>query len=416
VTSAPRRVDADWLKAGTVATLLALLDRDGEEARVVGGAVRNALIGAPVGEFDIATTALPQEVIRRVDAAGFKAAPTGIEHGTVTVVIDHHGHEVTTLREDVETYGRHAKVVFGRDWVRDAERRDFTINALSVSRDGVVHDHVGGLADLAARRVRFIGEPSARIAEDYLRVLRFFRFHAAYGEGAPDSAGLAACIAARAHLDHLSRERVRMEVLKLVVAAHAVPTMAVMAESGLFQWVLGGVPQLASFSNMAKLDAALDLPPDPVRRLGALAVLVTEDADRLRDRLRLTNAEHARLTSMADGWWHISTASAEQDGRALLYRLGRERFTDRVLLAWSRAPQGVADHAWRELAHLPERWAPPTFPLKAADFLARGLAKGPALGAALRAAEEAWIALDFPMEPASIAAIADTAARHAKAG
>ena len=416
MTSAPRRVDADWLKAGTVATLLALLDRDGEEARVVGGAVRNALIGAPVGEFDIATTALPQEVIRRVDAAGFKAAPTGIEHGTVTVVIDHHGHEVTTLREDVETYGRHAKVVFGRDWVRDAERRDFTINALSVSRDGVVHDHVGGLADLAARRVRFIGEPSARIAEDYLRVLRFFRFHAAYGEGAPDSAGLAACIAARAHLDHLSRERVRMEVLKLVVAAHAVPTMAVMAESGLFQWVLGGVPQLASFSNMAKLDAALDLPPDPVRRLGALAVLVTEDADRLRDRLRLTNAEHARLTSMADGWWHISTASAEQDGRALLYRLGRERFTDRVLLAWSRAPQGVADHAWRELAHLPERWAPPTFPLKAADFLARGLAKGPALGAALRAAEEAWIALDFPMEPASIAAIADTAARHAKAG
>jgi poly(A) polymerase len=412
----PRRLDADWLKTGTVATLLALLDRDGEEARVVGGAVRNALIEVPISEFDIATTALPQEVVRRVEAAGFKAAPTGIEHGTVTVVIDHRGHEVTTLREDVETYGRHAKVVFGRDWRRDAERRDFTMNALSVARDGVVHDHVGGLADLAARRVRFIGEPSARIAEDYLRVLRFFRFHAAYGEGAPDPAGLAACIAARAHLDHLSRERVRMETLKLVVAAHAVPTLAVMAEVGLFEWVLACVPQLASFSNMAKLEAALDLPGDPIRRLGALAVIVSEDADRLRERLRLANAEHARLAAMAGGWWHISAANAEQDGRALLYRLGRERFTDRVLLAWSRSPQGAADHAWRELVHLPERWAAPAFPLRAADFIARGLARGPALGAALRAAEEAWIALDFPMEPTSIAAIADTAARHTKVG
>jgi poly(A) polymerase len=414
--ASPRRLDADWLKEGAVATLLALLDRDGEEARVVGGAVRNALIDHPVGEFDIATTALPREVIRRVEAAGFKASPTGIEHGTVTVVIDHRGHEVTTLREDVETYGRHAKVVFGRDWQRDAERRDFTMNALSVGRDGQVHDYVGGFDDLTARRVRFIGEPAARIAEDYLRILRFFRFHAAYGEGVPDPAGLAACIAARAHLDGLSRERVRMEMLKLVVAAHAVPTVAVMAEAGLIEWVLACVPQLASFSNMARLEAELDLPPDPVRRLAALALLVAEDADRLRDRLRLTNAEHARLAAMADGWWHISTANAEQDGRALLYRLGRERFTDRVLLAWSRSPQGVADHAWRELAHLPERWAPPAFPLRAADFLARGIPKGPALGAAMRAAEEAWIALDFPVEAASIAAIADAAARHARAG
>jgi len=415
-SASPRRLDADWLKDGAVATLLGLLDRDGEEARVVGGAVRNALIDRPVGEFDIATTALPQEVIRRVKAQGFKASPTGIEHGTVTVVIDHRGYEVTTLREDVETDGRHAKVVFGRDWQRDAERRDFTMNALSVGRDGLLHDYVGGLVDLALRRVRFIGEAAARIAEDYLRILRFFRFHAAYGEGAPDPAGLAACIAARAHLEGLSRERVRMEMLKLVAAPHAVRTLTVMAEAGLFEWVLGGVPQLASFSNMAKLEAALDLPPDPVRRLGALAVLITADADRLRDRLRLANAEHARLAAMADGWWRIATANAEQDGRALLYRLERERFTDRVLLAWSHSPSGVADHAWRELAHLPERWAPPTFPLKAADLLARGVPKGPQLGAALRAAEEAWIALDFPMEPASIAAIADTATRHAQAG
>ncbi len=173
--------DAAWLTQGPLARLLAVLDRDGEEARAVGGAVRNALIGEPIAEIDVATTALPDEVQRRVTAAGFKPVPTGIEHGTITVVIDRHPFEVTTLRQDVETYGRHAKVAFGRDWKTDAERRDFTINALSAARDGTVYDYVGGLADLEARRVRFIGDPEKRIAEDYLRILRFFRFHAAYG-------------------------------------------------------------------------------------------------------------------------------------------------------------------------------------------------------------------------------------------
>jgi poly(A) polymerase len=415
VSAGAGRLEADWLQEGALSTLLGVLDRDGEEARVVGGAVRNTLLGEPVGDVDIATTAPPAEVIRRVEAAGFKAVPTGIEHGTVTVVAEGRPHEVTTLREDVETYGRHARVAFGRDWKRDAERRDFTMNALSVTRDGVIHDYVGGLDDLEARRVRFIGDPPARIAEDYLRILRFFRFHAAYGHGAPDPAGLAACIAARGELDRLSRERVRMEMFKLLVAVHAVPALAVMAEAGLLETVLGGVPLLASFSNMSNAEAALELRPDPVRRLGALAVFVTEDADRLRERLRLANSEHLRLHSMADGWWRIASASAEQDGCAMLYRLGRERFTDRVLLAWSRSPAGIADTAWHDLARLPERWSAPTFPLRAADFLKRGVASGPPLGAALRAAEEAWIAVNFPTEAASLAAIADAAARHAKA-
>jgi poly(A) polymerase len=406
--SAAPRLDAGWLKDGPLARLLEVLDRDGEEARVVGGAVRNAFLGVPLGDIDVATTALPQEVIRRVEAAGCKAVPTGIEHGTVTIVVDGRPFEVTTLREDVETDGRHAKVVFGRDWRRDAERRDFTINALSVGRDGTVHDHVGGLADIAARRVRFIGDPARRIAEDYLRILRFFRFHAAYGEGAPDAAGLAACIAARAGLDALSRERVRMEMLKLLVATHAVPTLAVMAETGLLGTVLGGVPLLASCANMIKLETAFGLAADPIRRLGALAVLVVEDADRLRERLRLANGEHQRLLAMADAWWRVSPADGEQAGRMLLYRLG-EKFTDRVLLAWSRSPAGVADAAWRSLATLPDRWTPPTFPLKAADFIARGVARGPALGAALRAAEKAWIAEGFPLDAAALAIIAGAA-------
>src|SRR3954470_1852935 len=199
----PRRLLRGRVGEGALPRVLAVLDAEGEEARVVGGAVRNALLGAPLGDIDIATTALPQEVIRRVEAAGFKAVPTGFEHGTITVIAERRPFEVTTLREDVETDGRHATVAFGRDWRRDAERRDFTMNALSVARDGTVHDYVGGLADVAARRVRFIGDPASRIAEDYLRILRFFRFHAAYGEGAPDPAGLSACIAARAGLETL---------------------------------------------------------------------------------------------------------------------------------------------------------------------------------------------------------------------
>jgi poly(A) polymerase len=406
----PRRLDAAWLDEAPLRDLIAVLDRDGEEARVVGGAVRNTLLGEPPGDVDIATTAIPEEVIRRVEAVGFKAVPTGVKHGTVTVVAEGRPFEVTTLREDVETFGRHAKVAFGRDWKRDAERRDFTMNALSAGADGTLHDYVDGLADIAARRVRFIGVAATRIAEDYLRILRFFRFHAAYGRGAPDPEGLAACIAARAGLEHLSRERVRNEMQKLVLAAHAVPTLAVMTETGLLEAVLGGVPLLASTSNMIKLEAELALAPDVVRRLGALGVSVAEDAERLRERLRLANAEYERLAAMADGWWRISSALSEPDARALLYRLGPEKFTDRVLIAWARASEGAADEHWRALATLPARWRAPAFPLRAADFLARGVKRGPALGAALRAAEAAWIAAGFPRDAAALAAIADRAA------
>lgn len=407
--SSSRRIDAPWLRDGPLPRLLDVLDRDGEEARVVGGAVRNALIGETVAEIDLATTAVPQEVMRRAAAAGFKPVPTGVDHGTVTVVVDGTPFEVTTLREDIETFGRHARVAFGRSWQHDAERRDFTMNALYAARDGTVHDYVGGLDDLAARRVRFIGDPARRIEEDYLRILRFFRFHAAYGDGGhPDPVGLSACIAARDGIETLSRERVRMEVLKLLLATHAVPALVSMSEAGLLVTVLGGVPLLASFANMMKLERELSLAPDPMRRLGALAVSTGEDAERLRERLRLANAEHDRIASMADGWWRISAATGMHDARVLVYRLGAEKFLDRALLAWSRAwSEGVADERWHDLVLLPNRWSAPAFPLKAADFMARGVPKGPALGHALRAAEEAWIAQDFPMDAATIAKIAD---------
>ena len=405
--------DTGWLKDGALARLLSLLDRDGEEARVVGGAVRNALIRLPFDEVDIATTAVPDEVTRRAAAAGLKAIPTGAEHGTVTVVIDGKPFEVTTLRVDIETYGRKAKVSFGRDWAKDAARRDFTINALSVSADGKIHDYVGGLADIAAHKVRFIGEPAQRIADDYLRILRFFRFHAWYAHGPPDAAGLHACVVARAGLETLSRERVRMELMKLLVAPRATPTLAVMAETGILGTVLGGVPLLASFENMAKVEAAIGAPADAVQRLGALGVATTEDAERLSERLRLSNAEFERLMAL-EYWWRVKPAAGEHAARVLLYQLGTKSFVDRALVAWSRSDAGAADAAWRQLATLAQRWIAPIFLLKAQDFLSRGVPKGPPMGAALRAAEQAWVDADFPDDRAAIEAIAERAAQDNK--
>jgi len=254
--------------------------------------------------------------------------------------------------------------------------------------------------------VRFIGDAATRIREDYLRILRFFRFHACYGEGAPDPAGLQAVIVERAGLDQLSRERVRMELMKLLLAPRAVAALAVMAESGLIGTVLGGVPYLASLANMAQLEAALGLAPDGTRRLCALGAWIVEDAERLWQRLRLSNSEHERLAAMATDWWRVSPA---MDARALLYRLGPDHFTARVLLAWARSDASARDPAWHDLATTPERWTAPAFPLRAADFLARGLEKGPALGAALGRAEEAWIAAGFPMDRRALDAIADAA-------
>lgn len=403
------RLDVAWLREGTLPRLLAVLNADGEEARPVGGAVRNALIGEGHGhdEIDIATTALPEEVMRRAVAAGFKAVPTGIEHGTVTIVAEGAPYEVTTLREDVETFGRKATVRFGRDWRADAERRDFTMNALSLSPNGVVHDYVGGLADLKARRVRFIGDPERRIREDYLRILRFFRFHASYGKGAPDAAGLHYAIVLRGGLDQLSRERIRMEMMKLVAAPGAAPTLALMSDCGILSQILGGVALTGTFERLTAIEAALGERPDPVRRLGALAVLVEEDAGRLWERLRLANDERDRLASMVRHWRHVATR--ERAARRLLYSLQPQCYVDRVLYAWAHASDPVTDATWRALATLPERWSAPRFPLRAADFLARGIAQGPALGSALKRAEVTWIEADFPADAAALARIADAA-------
>jgi poly(A) polymerase len=398
--------DAPWLKSGPTTRVLELLNRNGEESRVVGGAVRNALLKIPIGDIDIATTALPDEVIRRARAAGIKSVPTGIEHGTVTLVVDGQPLEITTLREDIETFGRKAKVAFGRDWVRDAQRRDFTINGLSVDAGGIVHDYVGGLDDILAKRVRFIGDPNQRLAEDYLRILRFFRMHAAYGAGEPDRAGYLACIGARAGLANLSAERVRMEMLKLMVAEGAVGAVAAMADGGLLLPIFGGIAYTGPFAVMIAAERLLGVEPSAIRRLGALAVAVTEDAKRLAMRLRLTNAETKTLDSMGHRWWRLAGMD-EATARRRLYRLGETRYRDRLMLAWARAGAGADSAQWRQLATLPERWSAPKFPLKAADFVARGIAEGPALGQTLALAEDAWLAADFPLDQSALKAIAD---------
>ncbi|MBJ7404069.1 MAG: CCA tRNA nucleotidyltransferase [Bradyrhizobium sp.] len=409
MSAEPLLADAPWLTAGGTARVLELLGSDGEEARVVGGAVRNALLGLAPGDIDIATTALPDEVIRRAKAAGIKSVPTGIDHGTITLVIDGHPYEVTTLRQDTETFGRKAKVAFGRDWVKDAERRDFTMNGLSVDARGVVHDHVGGVNDAKARRVRFIGDPDQRIAEDYLRILRFFRIHAAFGAGEPDRDGYLACIRGRAGLANLSAERVRMEMLKLLLAGGAAASVLAMAEGGLLQPLVGGVVYTGPLATMIAIERELGLAASGTRRLAALTVAVTEDAKRVATRLRLSNAETKALDSMGHRWWRLATKD-EANARRLLYRLGAERYHDRVLLGWARAAEDVRSPRWRALAELPQRWTAPKFPLKAADFIARGLAEGPALGHVLTLAEDAWLAAEFPLEEAALAAIADQAA------
>jgi poly(A) polymerase len=409
MSAVPMLADAPWLISGGTARVLQLLNADGEEARVVGGAVRNALLGLVPGDIDIATTALPHEVMRRAKAAGIKAVPTGIDHGTVTLVIDEQPYEVTTLREDTETFGRKAKVAFGRDWVKDAERRDFTMNGLSVDADGVVHDYVGGIADAAARRVRFIGDPDQRIAEDFLRILRFFRIHAAFGAGDPDRDGYLACIRGRAGLASLSAERLRMETLKLLVAPGASAAALAMADGGLLQALTGGVVYTGPLAAMIVIERELGLTASSTRRLAALAIAVTEDAKRVATRLRLSNAETKALDSMGHRWWRLATKD-EADARRLLYRLGADRYHDRVLLGWARAGGDVGSSRWRALAELPQRWTAPKFPLRAADFIARGMAEGPSLGHVLTLAEDAWLAADFPLEEAALASIADQAA------
>ena len=386
----PSLKDAAWLKDRATARVFAALSGEGIETRAVGGAVRDCLLGLPVTEIDFATTAVPEKIMALARKAGLKAIPTGIAHGTVTVVADGVASEVTTLRRDVETFGRHATVAFTEDWAEDARRRDFTLNALYAGADGVLYDPLGGYDDLLAGRVRFIGDAESRIKEDYLRILRFFRFNAYYGKGPLDAGGLSACVRQRRGLALLSAERIAAELRRILVAPQALAAVEALFDHGLLSDILASAPRLARFAHLVAIETALGRVPNTMLRLAALSVFVAEDAPRLAARFRLSNAEQAVLLLGAE---EMIDAGLPQEGAAkrLLYRCGSEDYAAQVLLAW--AAQGAArdDAAWRRALELRERWQAPMFPLRGTDITALGELKGPEIGEMLRALEQHWI-------------------------
>ncbi len=374
--------------------MLAALAAAGYEGRAVGGAVRNALLGRPITDIDIATPAAPDAVIATARAAGLQAIPTGIEHGTVTIVAGGQPFEVTTLRRDIATDGRRAVVAFTSDWAEDARRRDFTMNALYCDATGGVHDPVGGYRDLVAGRVRFIGDADARIREDYLRILRFFRMHATYGRGALDAEGIAACVRGRAGLTQLSAERIRAEILKLVVAPRAVETIDAMLDSGLLAGVLGAAPRPGVLALAIAGETALGRAPDAMLRLSALTMASEHDRARLAERLRLSAAEREALIVVdLQLGGRLSTLDGAS-ARAALYRTKPERFRREVA---ALAALGAPFHAAaRRLQAMADGWPQPSLPVRGADVLAAGLSAGPEVGAILAEIEDWWVAADFP--------------------
>jgi poly(A) polymerase len=379
-------IRAKWLADGTVLALMAALDARAGKARFVGGCVRNAVMGTLETDIDIATTHPPQESTRRLEAAGFVVKPTGIEHGTITAIRHGRSFEVTTLREDVETDGRHAVVAFTDDWAADAARRDFTMNALYMDLDGGILDPAGGFRDARDGRVRFVGDPALRIAEDALRILRFFRFQAQYGREPIDPDGLEACRTGARLQAKLSGERVRNEVLKLLAAPGAVPVVQAMVAAGILAPLFSEQPDIPGFLRLIELENRLMAGrPDALRRLAAL---LHPTADGAIDRLRLSNAERDRLLAMREN--RIDLAVGPDEFRARLYRLGPERYADAVLMT-AAAPDTPIDAAADALA-IAGTWTAPRFPIRGADLIKLGLAPGQQLGRILAALEERWIA------------------------
>lgn len=377
---------AEWLKLPeTLAVMDALEAAGGPDcARFVGGCVRNSLMGQAVDDIDIATRLEPSATMAALKARGLKAIPTGIDHGTVTAVAGGRPFEITTLRCDVETDGRRAVVAFTEDWAEDAARRDFRLNALYADTAGRVFDPTGGgLSDAAEGRIVFVGDPEARIREDYLRILRFFRFFAWYGRGAPDAAGLAACERLAEGVERLSAERVSKELLKLLAASDPTPALRSMARAGVLARLTGGEADLSVFEMLAGLT------PDPLLRL---SVLLSEvDTATLAARLRLSTTQRDRLVAAVDPAGDVTPGMSERAARAALYRLGRQAFEDRLLKAAARC--GADPEPLRSAMRA---WTPPRPPVGGRDLAARGVSPGPQTGRLLKAFEESWIADDFP--------------------
>jgi poly(A) polymerase len=391
-----------WMTAAETAAVMDALSADGGDARFVGGAVRNALLRRPVSDVDIATPLAPDAVIARLKQAGLDAVPTGLAHGTVTAIANGKPFEITTLRRDVTTDGRHATVAFTTDWKEDAARRDFTINAMSADRDGRVFDYFGGAADLAAGRVRFVGDAATRIAEDYLRILRLFRFHAWYGQGEIDRDALAAAAAARAGLATLSGERVQKEMLRLLAAERPVHVLRVMAASGILADILPGELTIARLERLAAIDADSFFTPDAVLRLAALLPDAAV-ARQIAERWRLSGADRARLIDLCGATEKIVSYLSIKEVRKLLYRLGTGPFRDRVFLRWAADPKETNAIQWRALLAVADAWVAPEFPLTGRDVMIAGVPEGPLVGKILAEVEEWWVDSDFTDDEFSLA-------------
>ncbi|MEO0034469.1 MAG: hypothetical protein RLZZ501_492 [Pseudomonadota bacterium] len=409
-----------WRTAAPTRTVLAVLTAGGAEVRFVGGCVRDAVCRRPVRDIDLATSEPPDLVLRRLAAGGLRGIPTGLAHGTVTALVGGVRFEITTLRRDVETDGRHAKVAFTDDWVADAARRDFTINALSADPDGRIYDPFDGLADLGAGRVRFVGLPARRIEEDALRLLRFFRFHAWFGRGdACDRDALAACRRFAPRLATLSGERIAAEMLRLLQAEDPATTLVVMQANGVLAPILPELRDIARLRQLAWLErrglARPDIRPDPLRRLAALLGPDPAEAAAVAARLRLSAADRDRLAALAAAEPAILPMLSAAAFRRLLYRHGASRLRDRTLLAWAAwrdgrlRPDPADTAAWIGLLDLASRWEPVALPVRGADLLALGLAPGPAVGRLLADLEEWWAERDF--RPDRAACLAEARAR-----
>jgi len=389
LTAVDRLPPQPWMSAPATRAVLAVLQAEGgpDAARFVGGCVRNALIDAPVDDVDLATPLTPDRVIAAVQAAGLRAVPTGVEHGTVTVVSAHRPFEVTTLRRDVETDGRRAVVAFTDDWAEDAARRDFRLNAIYAEADGRLHDPTGGgVDDALAGRIVFVGDAETRIREDWLRILRFFRFTAWYGRGEPHGPSLAACARLKEGLARLSGERLGKETLKLLAAPDPRPALRLMHASGVLAQLLPRAGDLRRF------EALTPMSPDPLLRLAALLPDDPDEASATAARLRLSNAQRDRLRAAVAPAGEVAPSMTATQARAAVYRLGAEPFTDRLLLA---SATGGGDP--KASASLAAAWERPTLPVSGADLQGAGVSPGPRLGETLRQLEREWIDSDFSL-------------------
>jgi poly(A) polymerase len=364
-------------------------------ARFVGGAVRNTLLGAPVVDIDIAVPIPPEETVRRLEAADIKAVPTGFDHGTVTAIKNGKVFEVTSLRRDIATDGRHAMVAYTTEWDEDAARRDFTINALYAAPDGEIFDYNGGLQDLVAGRVRFVGDARARIKEDYLRILRLFRFHAWYGRGEMDAEALHAAADGKAGLAQLSGERIAKELLRLLECPNPAPVLRTMAAAGILPELLPFALQLPRLERLIHADADNFFPADALLRLAALLPDEPAAARTVAERLRLSSADRARLESLSVAT-SLPAAPSAQTVRKLLYRLGSGAFKDKVRLNWAGAAPGANAIPWRMLLSVADAYEKPRFALTGHDIMQAGVPEGPQVGKILSQIEDWWIDNDFP--------------------